>query len=234
MVDNVKNEPLIKEMPKKGSIVSEKENAALGYKELTLSNGARVLLKKTDFKDDEVMMSATSKGGSSLLPESDLVNAKLYDMAISASGLGNFSNTELEKALAGKQANVNLSLANLHEGASGKSTPKDLETLFQLTYLYFTDVKKDEKSYNALMSMLENALKNQAISPDAAFADSLMSTLYSHNLRYRPLKVDDLKKVNYDRILQIAKERTATPATTPSPSWATSTKQPYVRSSSST
>ena len=208
-VDNVKNEPLIKEMPKKGSIVSEKENAALGYKELTLSNGARVLLKKTDFKDDEVIMSATSKGGSSLLPENDLVNAKLYDMAISASGLGNFSNTELEKALAGKQANVNLSLANLHEGASGKSTPKDLETLFQLTYLYFTDVKKDEKSYNALISMLENALKNQAISPDAAFADSLMSTLYSHNLRYRPLKVDDLKKVNYDRILQIAKERTA-------------------------
>ena len=208
-VDNVKNEPLIKEMPKKGSIVGEKENATLGYKELTLSNGARVLLKKTDFKDDEVVMSATSKGGSSLLPESDLVNAKLYDMAISASGLGNFSNTELEKALAGKQANVNLSLANLHEGASGKSTPKDLETLFQLTYLYFTDVKKDEKSYNALMSMLENALKNQAISPDAAFADSLMSTLYSHNLRYRPLKVDDLKKVNYDRILQIAKERTA-------------------------
>ena len=208
-VDNVKNEPLIKEMPKKGSIVGEKENATLGYKELTLSNGARVLLKKTDFKDDEVVMSATSKGGSSLLPESDLVNAKLYDMAISASGLGNFSNTELEKALAGKQANVNLSLANLHEGASGKSTPKDLETLFQLTYLYFTDVRKDEKSYNALMSMLENALKNQAISPDAAFADSLMSTLYSHNLRYRPLKVEDLKKVNYDRILQIAKERTA-------------------------
>ena len=208
-VDNVKNEPLIKEMPKKGSIVGEKENATLGYKELTLSNGARVLLKKTDFKDDEVVMSATSKGGSSLLPESDLVNAKLYDMAINASGLGNFSNTELEKALAGKQANVNLSLANLHEGASGKSTPKDLETLFQLTYLYFTDVRKDEKSYNALMSMLENALKNQAISPDAAFADSLMSTLYSHNLRYRPLKVEDLKKVNYDRILQIAKERTA-------------------------
>ena len=208
-VDNVKNEPLIKELPKKGSIVSEKENAALGYKELTLSNGARVFLKKTDFKDDEVVMSASSKGGSSLLPESDISNAKLYDMAISASGLGNFSNTELEKALAGKQASVNLTLNNLHEGASGRSTPKDLETMFQLTYLYFTNVTKDEKSYNALMTMLESTLKNQDLSPEKAFSDSLVATLYSHNPRFESLQVEDLKKANYDRILQIAKERTA-------------------------
>ena len=211
-VDNVKNEPLIKEMPKKGSIVSEKENAALGYKELTLSNGARVLLKKTDFKDDEVVMSATSKGGSSLLPESDLVNAKVYNMVIGFSGLGNFSSTELEKALAGKQANVNLTLNNLHEGASGKSTPKDLETLFQLTYLYFTDIRKDEKGYGQLMNILETNLKNQQLSPDVAFSDSLMATLYSHNPRYASLKLEDLKKINYDRILQIAKERTANAA----------------------
>ena len=211
-VDNVKNEPLIKEMPKKGSIVSEKENAALGYKELTLSNGARVLLKKTDFKDDEVVMSATSKGGSSLLPESDLVNAKVYNMVIGFSGLGNFSSTELEKALAGRQANVNLTLANLHEGASGKSTPKDLETLFQLTYLYFTDIRKDEKGYGQLMNILETNLKNQQLSPDVAFSDSLMATLYSHNPRYESLKLEDLKKINYDRILQIAKERTANAA----------------------
>lgn len=208
-VDNVKQEPLIAKMPEKGKIVSEKENKTLGYKELTLSNGARVLLKKTDFKDDEVVIDATSKGGSSLLGKEDLVNAKLFDMAIGASGLGNFSNTELEKALAGKQANANLQLFNLHEGLSGSSTPKDLETLFQLTYLYFTDVRKDEKSFAQLMTTLETMLKNQALSPDAAFSDSLMSTLYCHNPRYATLKLEDLKKVNYDRILQIAKERTA-------------------------
>ena len=170
------------------------------------------MLKKTDFKDDEVVMSATSKGGSSLLPESDLVNAKVYNMVIGFSGLGNFSSTELEKALAGKQANVNLTLANLHEGASGKSTPKDLETLFQLTYLYFTDIRKDEKGYGQLMNILETNLKNQQLSPDVAFSDSLMATLYSHNPRYASLKLEDLKKINYDRILQIAKERTANAA----------------------
>ena len=208
-VDNVKQEPLIAKMPAKGKITGEKENKTLGYKELTLSNGARVLLKKTDFKDDEVVIDATSKGGSSLLGDEDIVNAKVFDMAIGASGLGNFSNTELEKALAGKQANANLQLFNLHEGLSGSSTPKDLETLFQLTYLYFTEVRKDEKSFAQLMTTLETMLKNQALSPDAAFSDSLMSTLYCHNPRYATLKLEDLKKVNYDRILQIAKERTA-------------------------
>ncbi len=208
-VDNVKQEPLIAQLPAKGKIVSEKENTTLGYKELTLSNGARVLLKKTDYKDNEVLLNASSKGGSSLLGEEDIINAKAFDAVIGSSGLGNFDVTELQKALAGKQANVNLQLANFHEIISGSSTPKDIETLFQLTYLYFTDIKKDEKSYAQLMTTLETILKNQELSPDAAFSDSLMVTLYSRNPRNTNIKVEDLKKINYDRILQIAKERTA-------------------------
>ena len=208
-VDNVKQEPLIAQLPAKGKIVSEKENTTLGYKELALSNGARVLLKKTDYKDNEVLLNASSKGGSSLLGEEDIINAKAFDAVIGSSGLGNFDVTELQKALAGKQANVNLQLANFHEIISGSSTPKDIETLFQLTYLYFTDIKKDEKSYAQLMTTLETILKNQELSPDAAFSDSLMVTLYSRNPRNTNIKVEDLKKINYDRILQIAKERTA-------------------------
>ena len=211
-VDNVKNEPLISVLPKKGKIKSEKENTVLGYKELTLSNGARVLLKKTDFKDDEIIMNATSKGGSSLLGKEDIENAKLFDFVISSSGLGSFSSTELEKALAGKQVSVNLSLDELYETVQGTSTPKDLETLFQLTYLKFTNISKDEKSFASLMAMLENALKNKALSPDQAFADSVQCTLYSHNPRFETLDIKDLKVVNYDRILQIAKERTANAA----------------------
>ncbi len=211
-VDNVKQEPLIAQLPKKGKITGEKENKTLGYKELTLSNGARVLLKKTNYKDDEVILNASSKGGSSLLGDEDIVNAKAFNMVIASSGLGNFNTTELQKALAGKQANANLILNNFHEGISGQSTPKDLETLFQLTYLYFTDIKKDEKSYAQLMTTLETMLKNQELSPDAAVGDSLTATLYSHNKRFTNLKLEDLKKINYDRILQIAKERTANAA----------------------
>lgn len=211
-VDNVKNEPLIANMPQKGSIKAEKENKTLGYKELTLSNGARVLLKKTDYKDDEVILNARSKGGSSLLGKEDFTNIKLFDAVISYSGLGSFSSTELQKVLAGKQANADLSLGTTAEVVSGKSTPKDMETMFQMAYLYFTDIKKDEKSFNSLMGMLENQLKNKALSPDMAFQDSVQSTLHSHNARFATLDVKDLKNVNYDRILQIAKERTANAA----------------------
>lgn len=211
-VDNVKDEPLIKTLPAKGTIKSEKENNKLGYKELTLSNGARVLLKKTDFKDDEVLMVASSKGGSSLLDEKDFANMKAFDDVIEASGLGEFSHTELEKALAGKQVSLSMSLNKLHETISGRSTPKDIETLLQLNYLYFTAIKKDEKSYTSLMTMLETMLKNQSISPEKAFVDSMQCTLNSHNPRFTSIKAEDLKDVNYDRILEIAKERTANAA----------------------
>ncbi len=211
-VDNVKNEPLIAELPKKGSIKSEKDNAAFGTKELILSNGAKVILKKTDYKDDEVLLDAVSKGGSSLLGDEDIVNAKVFDMVIGYSGLGNFSSSELTKALAGKNANADLTMQNLHETVSGKSTPKDMETMFQMAYLYFTDIKKDEKSFTSLMNMLSSSLKNKAISPDMAFSDSVNVTMYKHNPRFASLEIEDLDKVNYDRILQIAKERTANAA----------------------
>lgn len=211
-VDNVKDEPLISKLPKKGKIKSEKENKKFGYKELTLSNGARVILKKTDFKDDEIQMVASSKGGWSLLGDKDWANTKVFNEVIEASGLGAFDHTELEKALSGKQVSLSMELAKLHERISGKSTPKDIETFMQLTYLYFTDIKKDEKSYNSQMSMLETMLKNLSISPDMAFSDSMQCTLYDHNPRFKRLDVDDLKQVSYDRILQIAKERTANAA----------------------
>lgn len=211
-VDNVKNEPLIATLPKAGKIKKTQENAQFGYKTITLSNGVKVILKKTDYKDDEVQMAATAKGGKSLLGNSDIANTKFFDYVIMSSGLGNFSSTELEKALAGKQASVNMSLTNLSTFISGKSTPKDLETLLQLTYLKFTDIKKDEKSYASLMNMLENQLKNKSISPDAAMSDSLHMTLNNHNPRFASMDISDLKNVNYDRILQIAKENTANAA----------------------
>ena len=208
-VDNVKEEPLMATLPAKGRIVSETENTTLGYKKLTLSNGATAILKKTDFKDDEIRMYAFSKGGSSLTPDADITNCGLLSTVVSMSGLGAFSNTELDKALAGKQASVNFQLDDFHEAMSGSCVPKDLETMMQLNYLKFTAVKKDEKNYNMLVNMLETQLKNRDLSPDIAFSDSIRVTLYDRNPRFSSLTADDLKKLNYDRILQITKERTA-------------------------
>ena len=207
-VDNVKDEPLVDVATiKAGKILSETENKTFGYKELKLSNGATVILKKTDFKDDEVQMEASAKGGKSLYGPADYANLKIFDYAIGYSGLGNFSNTELSKALAGKEVNADLSLVNTRQYLNAHSTPKDIETMMQMSYLYFTAVKKDEKMFQNLMTNLEMSLKNKSLSPDAVFSDSLAATMYSHNPRFNNINVEDLKDVNYDRILEIAKER---------------------------
>ena len=207
-VDNVKDEPLLDVTSiKKGKIVKEAENKQFGYKELKLSNGATVILKKTDFKDDEVLMEAFSMGGKSLYGAADYTNLKLFDTVIGLSGLGNFSSTELQKALAGKEVNADLSLANTRQYLTAHSTPKDIETMFQMSYLYFTNVKKDDKQYQNLLTQLDMALKNKSLSPDAVFSDSIAATMYGHNPRFTNPQVENIKELDYDRILQIAKER---------------------------
>ena len=211
-VDNVKNEPLIAQKPKAGKIVKEVAGKNFDYKELTLSNGATVVLKKTDLKKDQVILASEGFGGSSLYGEKDFANIKMFDDVIEASGLGNFSHTELEKALAGKIASAGLALGTQRANVTGSSTPNDVETMLQLVYLYFTNINKDQESYDNLMKTTELMLKNKSLQPEAVFGDSLTLTLSAHDKRQAPLSMDDLKQVSYDRILQMAKEQTANAA----------------------
>jgi zinc protease len=211
-VDNVKDEPLMTSLPKKGQIKKEVKNDRFGYSELTLSNGVKVVLKQTDLKKDQVLLSAEGFGGSGLYGNEDMPNLKMFGDVIEASGLGNFSHTELEKAMAGKIASASLSMSAYRQQVNGSSTPKDVETMLQLVYLYFTNINKDQKSFDNLMQTTEVSLKNRLQQPENVFSDSLTLTLVCHNPRMKPLDLDDLKKVNYDRILQIAKERTANAA----------------------
>ena len=196
-VDNVKDEPL----------VDVTKIKAFGYKELTLSNGATVILKKTDFKDDEIQMQASSWGGKSMFGPADYTNLKVFDQVIGMSGIGNFSSNELTKALAGKECNADASLGNTRQYITAHSTPKDIETMMQMQYLYFTAINKDEKQFQNLMTSLEMALKNKNLNPEAVFSDSLSNTIYSHNPRFANIQVEDLKNISYDRILEIAKDR---------------------------
>lgn len=210
--DNVKNEPLIAQMPKKGKIVKTSENKSLGFKELKLSNGATVVLKKTDFKADEVSMTATANGGTALYGKEDYANIKLVDNLCGISALGNFTMNELGKALAGKNCNTGFSMSGSKTSIAGSTTPKDIETFLQLVYLQFTDVRKDMQSYEQLMTSLKQALPNRGLKPESAFSDSLRAELNSHSLRSKPLELADLDKVSYDRCLQMVKERTANAA----------------------
>jgi zinc protease len=205
-VDNVKQEPLISEMPAKGQIVKETENKTLGYKELTLSNGAKVILKKTDFKDDEVMMQAEAKGGMSLFGKEDFMNLQLINPAQKYSGLGNFLKSELEKALAGKQASVNTNVKENRQYISGRSVPKDLETLFQLFYLTQTNIKKDEKSMASFVNQMQLVLQNKSLNHQLVYNDSLESTKNNGNPLYKLPEVEDIQMFDYDRTLQMLKQ----------------------------
>ncbi len=205
-VDNVKNEPLITKLPTPGKIKKEVANEKFGYKTITLANGITVRLKHTDYKKDQVILYAEAQGGQSMFGQEDFINLKVLNDVIEASGLGNFSHTELEKALAGKIAGVSFAIDETQQYLSGSSTPKDVETMLQLAYLYFTKINKDQEGFDNVMKQYEITLKNKAISPDAAFSDSLNVTMNSHNPRFAPITFDDLKHVNYDRCLEMAAE----------------------------
>ena len=212
-VDNVKDEPLMTTLPKKGSIKKEVRNEKFGYSELTLSNGVTVVLKQTDLKKDQVLLTGEGWGGYSLYGLEDLANVKMFDDVVEASGLGAFSHTELVKALAGKIAGATLSMNSQRTMVNGSSTPNDVETMMQLVYLYMTgNIAKDEQSFEQLIKTSELQLKNRSLNPEVVFSDSLNATMTCHNPRYQPMTVDDLANVNYDRILAMAKERTANAA----------------------
>lgn len=214
-VDNVKDEPLIAKLPTPGKIKKETENKALGYTELTLSNGCRVVLKKTDYKDNEVLLSGYAAGGKSLYGPSDYASLRLFDYVASTFGLGNFTNNELDKAMAGKQAEADISLGQDWATVTGNAVPKDVETMLQLLYLRFTAPQKDEKAYAQLVGMLRTSLKNRNLQPTNEYSDSIQANLYSHNARFQNVTLSDLDHTSLDRVMQIARERfsSATPFT---------------------
>lgn len=213
-VDNVKNEPLVPQLPQKGSIKKE-ETADFGYTKWTLSNGAVVYWKTTDFNESQVLMTANSWGGYTKLDMKDhktFVNARLADEVRNATGLGNFKATELEKALAGKQASVRASLSNSRETLKGQATPKDMRTLFELTYLQFTAPGNDSEAFQNYVSMNRSQLENAEKVPEMALQDSLYSTLYDNHPGVRRVTAADLDAADYELAKQIAAERFNSPS----------------------
>ncbi len=207
-VDNVKNEPLISELPQPGTIKSEKPGK-FGTTVLTLSNGVKLILKQTDFKANEVLMRAYSPGGTNRYGLEDKYTLQMLGSLIGSSGLGQFSNTELPKILAGKQASAGAGISGTTESISGNAVPKDLRTMFELTYLRFQGLTCDDKAVAALMEQTRLGLRNQALNPMKAFSDSLQVTLYGDNPYIVNMKEEDLDKVSYDRAIEIYNERFA-------------------------
>ncbi len=208
-VDEVMTEPLISQLPTAGSIVSEKYHESIDTYELTLSNGVRVVLKATDFKNDEVLYQAFSPGGFSVFSDEDLITGKLADKIIDYSGLGNFSTVDLQKLLAGMQVSTTPYINALYEGLSGSASPTDLETLFQMIYLQFTASRQDPDAFASMMALYRSQLENRSLSPDAAYSDTLSVTLNGHHPRRQPMTVEMLDQVDLANAQKLYDDRFA-------------------------
>lgn len=204
--DKVSDEPLMSETPRPGQIVKTEEGP-FGSTVLTLSNGARVILKQTDFKADEIRIRAFSPGGSSLFPDEEIVNINVMNSVAGLGGLGNFSNVDLEKVLAGKKASINASIGGTTEGLSGSCSPKDLETMMQLAYLSFTAPRMDEDAFTSYKTRLKASLANQEVNPMSALQDTLTQALYMGHPRAIRLKADMVDRIDYAKIMDMYRDR---------------------------
>ena len=177
---------LVKKAPRKGKIKSFRYNEDIEATEWMLSNGIKVVFHPTEYKADEILMQAFSKGGYSQVKTADLPSAQVATYVIEMSGIGRFNATELQKALAGKTVSVSPEISENVERMQGSSSVKDLETMLQLTYLYFTSPRRDEQAYETLMGLLKNQLVNRDKNPKTAFSDSIQVMSSNHSDRARP------------------------------------------------
>lgn len=203
---------LVKKAPHKGRIKSVNRNDALGITEWTLSNGIKVVFKPTEFKADEILMRAFSKGGLSQVKTVDLPSAQMATTIVSLSGIGRFNYTQLEKALTGKTVSVNPEISESTEQMRGSSSVKDFETMLQLNYLYFTAPRRDEQAYETFLSLMKNQLANRDKNPKTTFSDSIQMMSTNHSERTVLVNNAMLEKVNLDKALEIYKARFANPA----------------------
>ena len=199
-------ETLVSNMPKAGSIVSEKPYRH-GFTEITLSNGMKVYAKKTDYESDAVSMEMQADGGTSLYGDEDIPNFALISSGVAEGGVGAFDAVTLRKMLTGKSVRVSPSVGTKSQAISGSSSVKDMPTMFQLAYLYFTQPRRDDAAFASLMNRQRAFLANRNASPKVDYNDSIRAILYDHNPRLAPVVQQTLDKVSYDRILQIYKER---------------------------
>ncbi len=199
-------EHLISKLPKPGMIVSEKPYMH-GFTEFVLSNGMKVYARSTDFTADQVQMTIKGDGGTSLYPDSDIPNFSLLTSSITDAGVGEFDALTLRKMLTGKAVRVSPSVGSRSQSISGSGSVKDIKTMFELAYLYFTQPRRDTTAFNSLMNRTYSFLTNRNASPKVDYNDSIKAILYNHHPRTEPVTQEVVKKASYDRIFQIYQER---------------------------
>lgn len=199
---------LMENPPKPGKITAEKKNEDLGLTELTLANGVKVIVKPTDFKNDQVILSASRLGGQYNFDPADRYSVEFAATLVSQMGIGDFSPIDIRKVLAGKNASVSPRLGTISEGVNGQSSASDVETLLQLVHLYFTAPRKDMELYHSFVSKQQSMYQNMEADPQYTFQDSMLKTIYrDHPWAPSLPRPETFSKINPDRALEIYKQR---------------------------
>lgn len=208
-VDQVSTAPLMEKQPMPSKVINEDRISAYNITQWTLANGVKVILKPTDFKNDEILFSSYKWGGTSRYGDKDFMSAVYATGLVANSGIGNYNEAQLEKYLSDKVVSVAPGISELQQTMSGSASPKDLETMLQLIYLYFTAPRKDSDAFKSAMQQDLAFVQNQHASPEATFRDTLQLVMNQHNFRFQPLDEQRLKLVEMNRAYEIYKERFA-------------------------
>jgi zinc protease len=203
------NVPLVQTPPTPGRIVAVQHDSVLGTTEWTLSNGARVVFKPTDFRADEILLSAFAPGGSSLAPDSLLLTADYAPFAIAEMGFGAFSGTDLAKVTAGKSVGLFPVITSEFTRLVGSATPRDSETLLQLTWLAMTDPRRDSTVFKRFLARARSEAQNRSLAPQSAFSDTLQAILSQHSPRAQPVTPARVDSIRLDGLLQFWRARMA-------------------------
>ena len=207
--ENVSGDALVDRLPAPGRITGRRTIAGVGVTAWTLSNGARVLVKPTDFKADEILFSAYASGGTSLAADPDYMSASLAPQIVALSGIGSLNRVDLGKRLAGKTAAVTPSFGETSHRLTGSASPKDLETMFQLAHLHFTSPRLDTAALQAFRNQAGQFIANRGANPDQVFGDTVSATMGRYSFRARPLSPATFAEVNAERALAFYRERFA-------------------------
>ena len=199
--------PLIQTKPTPGPVVATRAIPDIGVTEWTLKNGVRVVVKPTDFKNDEVRMTAFANGGTSLAPDADFDTARFADTVVAQGGLGTFDVPALRKRLSGKVVSVNAHIGELEEEVGGSASASDLETMLQLAYLSFTAPRRDEAAFLAWKAREMESARNRRLSPETTFAEDLLSFSTQNHRRRQPVTPEIVEKIDLDKAMAFYKER---------------------------
>jgi zinc protease len=209
--DKTINEPLVAKRPR-GQKTIKTLDKGHGITELTLGNGVRILLKPTDFKEDEILLTAHSWGGTNLYTDKDFQSANASNALQEEMGYGKFDKTTLDKYLQDKRVNVSTGVGAINETISGTSSKKDMETMFQLIYSIFSVPRKDSAGFKAYIQLQKGFVQNMSSDPESMFNDSISYILSGNHVRFKPASESAINEISMMRAYDIFRERFSDPA----------------------